>query len=412
MSKQADHVLLVPGESGWEIWSGAPSSGYALQTSTDILRASELTGLPSGDLTLLFPVRAVTALPLRVPSEAGDDSLFTDLAAMHAERLGLRPDPMAGQLSDTFVVDRDGESSTLLSVVLRSPVDVDLPPRSPKEFDLSARAIPYAGDSLVLWRELGRWVFAFSLKGKLLYCQTTSIEETDPTEALLREVKLALVQLGLQGISCHPSRVAVYASGDPSLSALVGSLGAPVELHPRPAPVVPEIRSKLLPADVRAARREAQKKQQIVAVASIIGLAYLGLAGWFGYGVWKDAGLAKKMKEEAESKAPAAKAYQEHVAKWDELGPVVDLSQSPVELLYRVSRSLPRGSGLRLKTAELSSKEVKLIGEAPQAGPANQFSLALKKNDQLAQFHWEAPAPNQTSKGWDFIFTGSTAQNP
>ena len=89
---------------------------------------------------MLFPVKSLTAVPMRVTSD--DDALFPDLAALHAERLGLRPDPMAGQLTDVFVIARDAENTALLSVFLRSPDEGDLPTRGPKGFDISARAFP------------------------------------------------------------------------------------------------------------------------------------------------------------------------------------------------------------------------------------------------------------------------------
>lgn len=405
MSKQSENVLLMPGESGWEIWTGTPATGFALQTAGETSRAGDLTGLPAGDLTLLFPVKSFTAVPLRVTSH--DEALFGDLAAMHAERLGLRPDPMAGQLADTFEVLRDDEGTTLLSVVLRTPAEGEMPVRGPKEFDLSARAIPYQGDSLAVWKEFDRWVFACSKAGKLAYCQATSIGSSEPDESLVREIRLALVQLSLQGVGVQPSRVMLYASGAPSPSALM-SLGIPVEVHPRPAPVLPDPRSKLLPADVRAARHAARRKQQVVLGVAAVVLVYLGAAGWFGFSVWKDAREAKRLRELAKKVAPEGEAYAVHVAKWDELGPVVDSAKSPVEMLYRAARAIPKNQGVRLKTAEVSSDgSIKLIGSADQPGPALAYSLALSKSDLLAGYTWEAPPPNQTNKGAEFIYTGT-----
>ena len=84
MSKQSENVLLMPGESGWEIWTGTPATGFALQTAGETSRAGDLTGLPAGDLTLLFPVKSFTAVPLRVTSH--DEALFGDLEGAKAER--------------------------------------------------------------------------------------------------------------------------------------------------------------------------------------------------------------------------------------------------------------------------------------------------------------------------------------
>lgn len=396
--------MLVPGEAGWEIWSGSPDTGFTLISSTEIPRAADLTGLPAGDVILLFPVKATTALPLRVSS--ADSSLFAELSALHAERLGLRPDPMAGQLTDQFVVAQEGENTALLSVILRAPVEGEMPSRGPKEFDLSARALPLIGESLVIWKEFNRWVFALSVGGKLAYCQATSIDTPTPDENLVREIRLSLIQLSLQGLDCKPAKVLLYAAGNPSPGALVGAFGASVEVLPKPAPVLPDPRSKLLPADVRAARRAAQKKQQFVLAIAAVLLAYLGTAAWFGYGLWKSSNEVTKLRAQAKEMAPDGEAYAVHVSKWTELGPVVDISKYPVEILYRCAQAIPKDSGLRLKTAEINDGEVKLIGDAGITKPINEFSLNLKKSNLLVGYDWVPQPPNQTAKGWDFVFTG------
>ncbi len=396
--------MLVPGEAGWEIWSGSPEAGFTLLSAGETTRAADLTGVPAGDVLLLFPVKATTSLPLRVSTT--DDSLFPELSALHAERLGLRPDPMAGQLTDQFVVAQEAENTALLAVILRTPGEGELPARSPKEFDLSARAIPFIGDSLVIWREFHRWVFALSVGGKLAYSQATSIDTPVPDESLVREIRLSLIQLSLQGLDCKPSKVILYAAGNPTPGALVGAFGASVEVLPKPAPVLPSLRSKLLPADVRAARREAAKKQQVFAAVAAVVLAYLGLAGWFGYNLWKDSREVAKLRAEAADVAPQRIAYVTHVSKWEELGPVVDISKSPVEILYRCAQAIPVNSGLRLKTAEMNDGEVKLIGEAGNPKPINDFNFGLSKSNMLVGYTWEIQPPNQTAKGWDFTFTG------
>ena len=248
MSKTIENVLLVPGESGWEIWTGESGALLTLHLATTHEQAQDLTEIPPGDLLLLFPVKAVTALPLRVSSE--DESLFPDLAALHAERLGLRPDPMAGQLTDFFVVARESENTALVSVLLRPPTDGDLPPRGPKSFDISARAFPLTGEALAVWKEFGRWVFALFHQGNLVYCQATSVIASHPDEALAREIRLALIQLALQGLEIEPSRIVLWThTADSDTAALSAAFQIPIEISVRPAPLMPQPLSKLLPAD-------------------------------------------------------------------------------------------------------------------------------------------------------------------
>jgi hypothetical protein len=405
VSKSTENVLLVPGETGWEIWTGQSDSEFTLQSATEIGRASDLTDIPAGDLLLLFPVKSVTAVPMRVTSD--DDALFPDLAALHAERLGLRPDPMAGQLTDVFVIAREAENTALVSVMLRAPGDGDMPPRSPKSFDISARAYPLPGDALAIWKELGRWVFSLSHQGNLVYCQATSATGDSPDADFAREIRLALIQLSMQGLEIEPTHIALWSRSETIHSdALTAVFRAPVQISPRPAPVLPQPLSKLLPADVRAARRAATRKKNIILGISAAALVYLSIIGWFAYGLWKDNAETQKLLAQAQAAAPEGEAYALHVAKWDELAEAIDIANSPVEILSRIAACIPANSGLRLKTADISAREIKLIGEAPQFQAPQTFSLNLTKNSDLSQFDWQTPEPNQSTRGWEFVYSG------
>ncbi len=411
MSKpKNENVLLVPGESGWEIWTGQ-NPDFTLQSATEIERASDLTDIPGGPLVMLFPVKAFTAVPLRVTSD--DDALFPDLAALHAERLGLRPDPMAGQLTDLFVIARESENTALLSVLLRAPDDGDLPTRGPKGFDLSARAFEIPGDTLAVWKEFGRWVFAISHQGKLVYCQATSVTSASPDESMAREVRLALLQLAMQGLEVPPARVVLWTNSETiNTTALETEFRMRVERLPRPAPVLPEPLSKLLPADVRAARRAAVQRRNLMLGVAAVAVLYLGVIGWFAYGLWKDSGETKRLIAQAEAAAPEGQAYSLHVSKWDELAPAILLTNSPVDILKRVADCIPPNSGLRLKTADINPTGIKLIGEAPQLQAVNTFSLNLTKSNDLAQFVWQIPEATQSTRGWEFNYAGDIPNVP
>ena len=410
MSKPTDQILLVPGEAGWEIWTSQAEAEFTLHSSSPSSRASELIGIPGGDILMFFPVKAITAIPMKVTSE--DDSLFPELAVMHAERLGMRPDPMAGQLTDTFVIARQGDTTALLSVHLRPPADGDLPLRGPKEFDISARAFPMAGDCLAVWKEFGRWVFCLSHQGKPVYCQATSTSAAAPDDALVREIRLAIIQLSLQDIDLTPSHVVLWTHAENhSPGALTGAFNVPVEVSPRPAPVLPEPRSKLLPADVRAARRAARRRRNIILAVAAVAIGYLGLIGYFGYDLWKVRADTTLLTKKARAAAPDAAAYKTHLAKWDELRHAVELNESPVDILYRISRCIPPNSSLRLKTAEITAAEITLTGEAQQPAAVNQFSLALTKSNDLVGLIWQTPAPSQSTRGWEFVFNAAPPKN-
>ena len=407
MAKNTNKFLLLPGEAEWEIWTLASDGTTTLESSHPVLTASEITKFPSGDLIHLFPVKELTALPMHVPS--GDSTLFPDLAETHAERLGFRPDPLAGQLTDIFPVFINSESSTFLNVILRNPQEGSLPTRSPKAFDISPRAFPVTGNSLTLWRELGSWVFAIHREGKPIYCQATASKGPSPDSSLIREIRIAIAQLSMQGIDASPSRATVWSS-DPETQtqAISTGLSLQTDLIPRPAPTLPDPLSNLLPEDVRAARRDAQKKRTLTLAIAAVALLYLGTIGYLAYGLWQSNSEAKKLNAEIDRVAPEIAVFEQHISKWDELAYALDPEYSTVGILNRVAKSIPRNSGLRLRTAEVSPTEVRLIGEAPQPDAVNQFSLNLNNSNDLFSYEWETPAPKQSSRGWEFVFTGAT----
>jgi hypothetical protein len=286
-------------------------------------------------------------------------------------------------------------------------MDGDLPKRGPKAFDISARAYPASQAPLAIWREFGRWVFAVFHEDKLAYFQATSVDDQYPDAALAREIRLSMMQLSMQGLNFEIPKIALWTSQERvDISAFQSVLKAPVEVRLRPAPVLPEPLSKLLPADVRAARRAAKRRRAILIASTAAALVYIGVVGWLGYGLWKTASETRKLQAQAKAAAPDGEAYANHIARWDELAQAVDLTYAPVDMLLRIASSIPQNSGLRLKTAEISAMDVKLMGEAPQLNAVNTFSLNLGKNNGLNHLKWQTPEPNQSNRGWEFTFTG------
>ncbi len=409
MAKSNSNYLLIPGETEWEIWTILPDQLATLHSSHAVKYPAEIESFPAGDLIFLFPVQALTALPLRV--QTGDSSLFSDLAATHAERSGLRPDPLAGQLSDIFPVSTSDEESTLLSVVLRNPSNETLPSKSPKAFDISARAFPSSGNTLTLWRELNQWVFAIHHEGKLVYCQTTSSCGISPDANLIREIRIVIAQLSMQGIEVKPDKAIVWSNHENTqTSALSDAFSIRIELGQRPAPTLPNPLSNLLPADVRAARRAARQRQNTIFAIAAVALLYIGAIGYFGFGLWKTYSTTQKLKNRAEAIAPLEKSFSLHIQKWDELEYSISRDYNTVDILHRVSKCIPANSGLRLKIAEISPSEIRLIGEAPESQAVTQFALNLRKSNELLAYEWSPGAPQQSNTGWEFTHTATIPQ--
>jgi hypothetical protein len=409
MAKSTSNHLLIPGETEWEIWSIVPNQPATLESSHPVKFASEIDKFPAGDLIFLFPIQAFTALPLKV--QTGDASLFPDLAATHAERLGLRPDPLAGQLTDIFPISTSSEESSLLSVVLRNPSAESLPSKSPKAFDISARALPTSGNTLTLWRELNHWVFAIQHGGNLIYCQATSSSGISPDANLVREIRIATTQLSLQGIQVKPDKAIVWSNNESTQTTeLAKAFSIRVELAAKPAPVLPEPLSQLLPADVRAARRAAQKRQNTLVAVAAIAIFYIGAISYFSYDLWTTHSTIKQLSAKEQEIAPSVEKFVIHNNKWDELEYALASDYNTMDILLRIQKCVPPNSSLRLTTAEISATSIRLIGGAPQSQAVTQFALNLRKSNELLNYEWSPGPPQQSTVGWDFTHTANLPQ--
>lgn len=410
MSSKSDSTLLIPGSGGWEIWQGAREKGFRRTLETGPLEASGVEKIPSGRLVMAFPVREALAVPLRV--QTTDQAMFDDLASMHLEKTGIRVEQDAGRLTDVFYAGHDDEQTSLLSVVLSAPREGSMPLRSPSEFDISARFFPMAADAVTVWQELGRWVFAVTHRGKLSYFQ--ALPGTSLGGDCVREIKLALTQLSLQGVAFELDRLIVWTTGnasdpdDETIQNLGEKLAAEVVAEPKPRPVLPDPLSRLVPADVRAERRlRAEKQKRNVAIAAVL-LVYLGLVGFFGYKYYQ---LNKEVKAQARELNGVRQEYKQiefFVEDWEQLGPVVDGQHWPLHLLKRSAEAIPNGQSqnLRFKVFEATRERITIRGEANDLKLANLYLERLKKS--LADYRWDPPPPENDNKTnrWKFNYEG------
>ncbi|TAE92094.1 MAG: hypothetical protein EAZ81_03935 [Verrucomicrobia bacterium] len=412
MNQKTEMVMVLPGVTGWEIWAGLPGAPLELRTTSEQANAGGIVDLPAGDVMHVFRVRDATVMPFK--TNTADESLFEDVAQMHCERMGVKADPFAGQLLDFFVTEKTEESAAITAVVLRAPEEGQLPPRSPKFFDYSPRVYPFVGNGVALWKELGHWVFAFYRSGQMLYAQSTANDEALPDANLARDIWLAMKQLGFQGISVVIDSVMVWhpdgEQGD--ASALAGVFEVPVQVAARPDPVVPSTECRLLPADVFAERRAAQKRKQVItALGSIAAVLVLFLL-WAGWGVLAEMRETNQLKAQALAMQPERDAYSRHKSKWRELAPLVEEDQWPVETLYRITKCMPMPKGvIRLREANIGNNEIRIKGEANQSPPIGQFSYAINKSAELSRFKFTAPPPSNTAKGWTFEIQGAVPQD-
>jgi hypothetical protein len=431
-AKKGDLNLLIPGADGWEIWNGSNASGFQLRTATNEMRALDVTGFPSGPIEMAIPVRQVSAVPFRAQTD--DLSLLGDLAVMQLEKNGTRPALDGGQLTDHFVFNTAPEETHLTAIVMNPPAEGHLPRKSPQAFDISPRCLPLPAGKVVVWRELGRWVFGIGKPGQALYFQVLSGERLDDRAG--NDVRLALTQLQIQGLLKEvPDSAIIWTHESASdaraeeLEAFSRGLGMAVIASPKPAPNWPSPPSRLLPADVRAERMAVKgARNRNILIAALV-LAYLGLATYFYLDLQKAKKAAQIAKNNVGGISMEAKELQEHQVKWDELRPVVETRFHPFEVFLHSYRALPNTNDerfIRLTKVTLLNqfkeidgdlrvaREITLEGNADQENQPKipAFSLNLRSSSELEDFDWQMPPEtiDKRSGKLTFIFTGNATE--
>jgi len=411
-NKKTGRQLVAPGASGWEVWAAEADGELQRVAGEPCERPGDLKDLGAGETLLLFPVRDVVAMPFK--AQTADPTLYADLAGLHIERLGVRVDPLGGQLTDQFLIEASAEQASLLAVALTPPADGFMPARPVGAFDFTARCLPLVDRKVTVWQELGRWVFALASHGKLLYCQATGASAGFPDAMVATEIRMAITQLMLQGFSGPVTGAVVWLEAGSDASgasdALEAALRLPVEAAVRPAPVWPSPPSHLLPADVRAEREARVQRQRKRAAIGAVAAVFVVVCAWLGVELWNDVKHLEHLEASALKIEPDAEAYRLHQEKWAELAPVIDPDNWPIEIVFRAISQIPRGGGLRLTQALVQSGEIRLVGEAPEATPTGQFDLALRRSSELVGYQWSNPPATQKSSGtWNFTFNGTPA---
>lgn len=402
---------MIPGPDGWELWQGSGEKGFRRSLENGPARASGIEKLPAGRLLMSFPVREALAIPFKVQTQ--DQSMFEDLAAMHLEKSGIRPDAAAGRLTDVFVAGHPGGEdgqTTLLSVVLSAPADGTMPLRAPGKFDISPRFFHMAENAVTLWRELGRWVFAVTSEGHLTYFQ--ALPGASLGKEAVRDIRLALTQLSLQGVNMVMEKAVVWTSGhnsdpgDDEIQAFGKELGAEVSAEPKPRPVLPNPLSRLVPADVRAEQRlKAERQKRNLIIAAVL-LVYFGIAGYLAYNYIQLGNQLKKQEQQLKIVKLQHGDIGLFNADWDQLAPVVDSQHWPLQLLYRSSVIIPPGQDLRFKVFEATRESITLVGETGDLKLASDFGEKIRRS--LSDYDWKIePATSDIKTNrWKFTYVG------
>ena len=163
-----------------------------------------------------------------------------------------------------------------------------------------------------------------------------------------------------------------------------------------------------------------KKRQQLIALVSVVTLAYLVLIGLGVRNLMKKEKEASAADADAKALEPEVADLRAHLSKWSELDPITDIEHFPVETLWQVSRISP-ATGLNFERAEIKNqieiaddgkitlqRRVTIIGKATELSMVNLFSESLHKSKDLAYYEWNTPEATQIKDGrWSFNYNGT-----
>jgi hypothetical protein len=406
-------VLILPAaRAHWEVWKGA-RGGDAEWRGPAESPAQAATG--GGAMVIGLPARACRTFAFTVPTE--DPKLFRQLAFAQVERRGLAAGP-ADETAFTCHVHEKSQGHSVLSVdvVLAEGAALTLPARTHGLLP-AVRLYPLPANRLVVLEEQGRLVLCAGTGGQLVHSQV--ISGASGLDAHVgQELRVASLALPQQGLM--PEVSGVEAWGDfpaDEAAALSRQIGLPVEVRPRPAPVLRAEQRRtsadLLPPSIRAQARNRRRRPLgwIAAAAAVAAVTALG---------WRQQHRLHELEKEAarlEARVNASAGevgraegeqskLRELQAQWSALRPAVEPRRYPLRQLNALARCLEASAAV-LTRFESKPDAVSIGGTARSAGDAYTLYNTIRAEPDLGLHTWSMVQPNLAADGTaTFVITG------
>lgn len=261
-------------------------------------------------------------------------------------------------------------------------------------FEPSVRMLPLPHSGIALWKELGRYVVAFTHEAHLLHAGVLTARSLDADAAFeVREMCAALQTHGFISFA-EVAVIHVWTHGDrdfaPQLSCLFETASVVNETRPGPRP--PAEFGGLLPVQV-AVRRQQQKLRQnqmlILAAAALVYLCFFG--AWWLRLQWRESRLSHADAIMGNAQ-PEIDLVREAQYRWQEMEGAVNPDLYPVELFHQVVSLLPE-EGIRLKEFQIYDGRLIVSGEATTVNQALDFKGRLAACQPLQRYSWNFPVP-------------------
>ncbi len=346
------------------------------------------------NIVLGLPANAVLAQRLRLPTvEAGE---FSEMVRLQIEK--ALPYPAEEVTTDFEVIEQTEEGSVVSAVSVHNQKLSELAAPLLDRGIIPAQVTVYAaqraathaaaGRAFLLYPEGESLVCAISEEGKIGF--TGFLDGADANQ-LQRDLPQMALSAELQGINTVFPVVLLDENLHQLRDTLQGLFVSRPDFMGVEAPPA-KTKLNLLPESWRQRRaelvRHAQWKKRLLwaggayaALMLLVGACILALRIQIGM---LDRGIARD--------EPKTAFIKQTEARWKALSPATDPHYYPIEVLLHLSQSLPTPD-VQITQFNQSAKQISVDGEAPTAAMAYQFADKVKKNPDLAGFHFEMAAP-------------------
>jgi hypothetical protein len=379
--RQTQQLLRFPGEETWEIWTGDADQPLHLNTDAPATKggitAIETLALDSSPFWLLL-------------NDGNADA--ADAVALRWESLGLTSEGQARPWVH-WTAAKTAKRMLIATVALSGESSLsDWQRQSPEWFEPSASLLPFPNDAVCVWKELGRFVVAFTHGPKLLHVTTLTSRSLDADAAF--EMRDLYAALQAHGFTDGIQTVHVWTHSEPDFIPQLACLfeAADVVKGQRPAPMLPAQPSGLLPVEmVHIRQQKLQRRQKILLMAAGAMMYVCFFGAWWASLRLRETQLLRT--EEALAAAqPEIDSVRETQQQWMDVEPAINPDLYPVELFHQIVSLLP-DEGIRLKEFQINADRLIVSGEAASVNQALMFKEKLFACVPLQRYTWNFPQP-------------------
>ena len=377
--------LSIPGENEREWWK--PDRNGIWQKSSQ----APSSGQPVG---YAFSAFACHSYPLWISSD--DPEIIDQIIPMELEQIGAIT---AGDLEshrDMRKVEGDGARTLIQALVI--PGDLEDASGAAtgrwQRFIPSACLFAFPRNRIVIWKEMGRFVVAFTREGRLVHFH--AFGKGAFSEDLVAEIACIYGELYGRDVVDEVTSLLAWTedAATPEARVIIDRLlQLQVEKSEKPPPDLSIASSiDLVPESVLNARAARKKRGQWLQAAALVTGALVIAAGLATWSLVRAERYNQQLRDRVLAEGPTAKSIRMAKDRWESLSPAITVERQPIEIFHQIATLIPP-KGIQVTKFEISGNEIKLGGEASSGPIALSLESKLKSSPELSKYEWRQNSP-------------------